>query len=44
MKNLILNEQQVEFIKEILSYNRDQDWFDSTSKTIAGQILSKLEE
>lgn len=42
--NITLNEQQSNFLKEVLSTTQDSDWFDNTSATIAKQIITKLNE
>jgi len=43
MKEIILNEQQIDFLKELL--HRDSEIYTSnTSKAIVVQIINKLEE
>lgn len=45
MKTITLNDQQVEFLKTLIDETIfDDDGFDTTTKTVAQQIITKLEE
>ena len=44
MKTIELNEQQVDYLKQIIEYGLQDTFTDTTTLTIGRQIISKLEE